>query len=535
MQPFTKNNLFIAACYAATLALGMFLGPKFSKENSNSRNGAFIPFSSSRDTKIEQVLKLINEKYVDPVKTDSLEHFAINEILERLDPHSHYLSPKEAAYLDEDLEGHFDGIGIEYFILNDTLLVTHVISDAPAFKAGVNSGDKIIRVDKKNIAGTGISAAEAAKLLRGKKGTSVRLLLKPMDGGAEREVSVKRAQISVSSVDAAYMLDQERGYIKISRFGAATHSDFKAALSRLRSKGMKSLVLDLRENGGGYLNAAAELADEFLPDRKLIVYTKGQHEPRTDYYAAVKGHFENGKLAILVDENTASASEIVAGAVQDLDRGIIVGRRTFGKGLVQEQFNFSDGSVLNLTVARYYTPSGRSIQRPYENGAGDYYHDILNRSADSTARKKTQGSGFPAGDQTFKTASGRLMYGGGGITPDLYVAADTSGYNSFYYQISDKGILQDYLFTHLVKNEKPSKDDFLNYFKISEQQYSELVSASRFKGIKAGREVIDAARPILKQELKALLGRYYFGDEMFFKVLNSSDKTIQRSVEALKQ
>src|SRR5690606_2748783 len=341
-----------------------------------------------------------------------------------------------------------------------TLLITSVISNAPASRAGLAPGDKIIKVDKKDIAGTGISSAEAAKLLRGKKGTQVKLKIKPAGKSSIKEIVVKRAQISVSSVDAAYMLTEGTGYIKISRFGTSTAADFTAAVNTLKNAGMKRLVLDLRENGGGYLNAAAELADEFLSEQKLIVYTKGIHEPRTDYYATAKGSFESGELAILVDENTASASEIVAGAVQDLDRGVIVGRPTFGKGLVQEQFNFGDGSVLNLTVARYYTPSGRSIQRPYKKGIKAYYHDAYNHFGQGIKSETKQKDSLHSKNKTYKTVAGRLMYGGGGISPDIFVPADTAAYNDFYYQASDKGLLQYFLFNHLIKSGKPDIDYF---------------------------------------------------------------------------
>jgi carboxyl-terminal processing protease len=341
----------------------------------------------------------------------------------------------------------------------------------------------------------------------------------------------------VSSVDAAYMMTPTVGYIKISKFGARTDEDFATGISRLKKSNMKSLILDLRHNGGGYLSAATALADEFLPNKQLIVYTQGEHEPRTDYFATGSGKFEHGKLVLLVDETTASASEIVAGAIQDLDRGIVIGRRSFGKGLVQEQFNFGDGSALNLTIARYYTPLGRSIQRPYKMPADDYFEEASKRlenpelNADGTMKDSIFDKHF-----SYKTSSGRTLYGGGGIMPDVYIPADTTSYNSFYYSLKARGILTEFLFGHLLKEYKPtSLHQIENEFNLSDEQYQSLVHISEKNGVKATAASKKEARVAVNQDLKASLARVYFDDEGYFKVLNARDKAIARSLQELKQ
>jgi carboxyl-terminal processing protease len=360
----TKIGILSFSCSIDCRAVA---GPKLVRENQNSKNGSFLSFGlSGRSSKVEKVIRIINENYVDSVKLDTVEDMAIQEILKHLDPHSAYLAPEDAQLLSDDLEGNFNGIGIEYYILNDTLLITSVKHGGPAFKAGIKHGDKILAINKKPVAGIRVTSRHIVDQIRGKRGSAVELLVKR--DTIRKSFSMLRDRIIVSSIDAAYMLTGQSAYIKISKFGARTDEDFHASLLKLKKQGMKNLVLDLRDNGGGYLNSATALADEFLADQELIVYTQGLHEPRTDYFASSKGDFENGKLVVLIDENTASASEIIAGAVQDLERGTIIGRRSFGKGLVQEQFDFGDGSALNLTIARYYTASGRSIQKSYKKG-----------------------------------------------------------------------------------------------------------------------------------------------------------------------
>lgn len=534
MHSSTKSNLLVASCYAGILALGMVVGPKFGRESHAAKTGDFTPFSAGPE-KIDQVLGIIEENYVDPVKVDTLQHLAINQILSHLDPHSSYLPPVKAREQSQDLEGKYYGIGVEYTVLNDTMLITSV-KPGPAEKAGIKAGDKITAIEGKNITGAQISSERIVSLIKGRAGTVVNLHVKSRETNHEKDVLVKRDKITVSSIDAAYMLTPTIGYIKISKFGARTDDDFAHEVSRLQQKNMKSLVVDLRHNGGGYLSAATALADEFLPDKQLIVYTQGEHEPRTDYFATKSGKFEQGKLVLLIDETTASASEVVAGAIQDLDRGIVIGRRSFGKGLVQEQFNFGDGSALNLTIARYYTPLGRSIQRPYKMKPKDYFDEASKRLEKPEANPVRVKDSISDKRNSYKTGSGRMLYGGGGITPDIYIPVDTSAFNSFYYALRARGLLTEFLFSRLVNRYHPSSlKQIINDFNLSDAQYRQLIALAVKKGINTTGRTVEIARAAVNTEIKALLAKVYFDQESYFKVLNASDKAIARSLQELKQ
>jgi len=537
MKARTRKNIFIAAGYSAVLIGGLWLGPKLVRENQNSKNGSFLPFGlSGRSSKVEKVIRIINENYVDSVKLDTVEDMAIQEILKHLDPHSAYLDPEDAQLLSDDLEGNFNGIGIEYYILNDTLLITSVKHGGPAFKAGIKHGDKILAINKKPVAGIRVTPGHIVDQIRGKRGSAVELLVKR--DTIRKSFSMLRDRIIVSSIDAAYMLTGQSAYIKISKFGARTDEDFHASLLKLKKQGMKNLVLDLRDNGGGYLNSATALADEFLADQELIVYTQGLHEPRTDYFASAKGDFENGKLVVLIDENTASASEIIAGAVQDLERGTIIGRRSFGKGLVQEQFDFGDGSALNLTIARYYTASGRSIQKSYKKGNDAYYSEVKDRyrNGELSSDGKNLGDSLYNKSQTYTTKSGKVLYSGGGIMPDIYIPVDTTGYTDLYYELSAKGVLNDVLYNHLLKQNQiyQSTDELVKNFRISDQDIKKLIQLAAKRNVKASEAQIASSRKEIETQLRALLARYHFGDEGFYKILNSGDQAISRSLEVLK-
>ena len=516
----------------------MVLGPKFQKDSSSSLNGTFIPFlPGGREEKVEQVFNIIKEKYVDPVNVDSLQDLAINDVLKTLDPHSSYLPPVDAKQLSDDLEGNYNGIGIEYQLLNDTLLVTGVNKMGPAAKAGLKAGDRILEINKVNIAGKQVTNKRIVQLIRGRRGTAAQLTIRT-PGRRDRVVAVTRDKITVSSIDVAYMIAPAVGYVKISRFGARTDEDFVRELDLLKKHGMQSLILDLRENGGGYLSAATSLCDQFLGEKKLIVYTKGTHEPRTDYYATADGKFQTGKLVVLIDENTASASEVVAGAIQDLDRGTVIGRRSFGKGLVQEQFNFGDGSALNLTVARYYTPSGRSIQKNYKEGTNAYFEEIFNRHKTgelSSSRQHLIDSLYKKG-KVYKTVSGRPIYGGGGVMPDIYVPVDTSGYNDYYFALNAKGVLNDFLYHSLIREPvPPAISQFITSFKISETHHQALLSLAKSKGLTYNHRLFTMARRHIDLDLKSRLARYYFGEDGYYKVINAEDQVISRSLAFLKQ
>ena len=537
MGVLTKRNIAVAAGYSAVLILGMILGPKFSREDSNTKNGSFLPFGfGDRSGKIEKIIKTIEENYVDSVKIDTIQDKAIDQIVSQLDPHTSYLPPAQARLMFEDLEGNFNGIGIEYYILSDTILITSVTPGGPASNSGLLRGDQIIKIDNQVTAGNNISSTQIVERIRGKNGTTVRLVIKR--GSQLKKIEVVRDRIVVSSIDASYMLNKETGYIKISRFGDQTDEDFIASLQKLQKTGLKNLLLDLRQNGGGYLNSATELADQFLGDKKLIVYTEGVHEPRTDYYATADGKFQNGKLIVLIDENSASASEIVAGAVQDLDRGTIIGRRSFGKGLVQEQFDFGDGSALNLTVARYYTPSGRSIQKSYKNGNRSYKEEIALRlkNGELTSDGKHINDSISK-QQTFTTKGGKVVYGGGGITPDIYVPVDTSAYTPYYYELSAKGVINDFVFKYLSANKKPfaNVNELISNFRLASTDMARIEELATDEKITLNEHQAELSRSLIETDVKALLARYLFGDEAFYKTLNAGDRVISRSMEVLKQ
>ena len=537
MKAFTRRNIFIAAGYAAVLSAGLFLGPRISSEDPIYRKRSILSLGlGNSGDKVEEVIQIINDNYVDSVKLDTVENMAIQEILKHLDPHSAYLGPSEARLLSENLEGNFNGIGIEYYILNDTLLITSVNPGGPAFRAGLKNGDKILAINRQPVSGIRITAKKIVEQIRGKKGTPVEILVKR--DTAKRYFSVLRERIVVSSIDASYMLNDRCGYIKISKFGAETNEDFQQQLQKLQKQGMKSLVLDLRDNGGGYLSAATGLADEFLKDKELIVYTEGLHEPRTDYFASSKGGFEQGKLVVLIDENSASASEIVAGAVQDLERGTIIGRRSFGKGLVQEQFDFGDGSALNLTIARYYTASGRSIQKSYKKGNDAYYGEVSERLKNGELASNGRNLSDTLFDKkkTFTTRSGKLLYGGGGIMPDIYISVDTSGNTNAFYALSAKGILNDLVFNNLIKaNPKfNSTDEIVKNFRLSGQDIEKIMQMASDRNMKTTEKQIELSRREIETRIKSLFARYYFGDEGYYRALNSGDQAIARSLEVLK-
>ncbi|MBC7745641.1 MAG: S41 family peptidase [Flavobacterium sp.] len=536
MGVLTKKNIAIAAGYSAVLVLGMLLGPKFSKEDSNTRNGSFLPFGlGDRSGKIEKIIRTIEENYVDSIKIDTIQDNAIEDIVSQLDPHTSYLPPVEAKLLFEDLEGNFNGIGIEYFILSDTILVTSVTAGGPASKSGLLRGDQILKIDNQTAAGKEIGSTKIIEKIRGKNGTTVQLAIKR--GNQLKTLDIVRDKIVISSIDVSYMLNKETGYIKISRFGDQTDEDFIRTIQKLQNEGLKSLLLDLRQNGGGYLNSATRLADQFLGNKKLIVYTEGVHEPRTDYYATAEGEFQNGKLIVLIDENSASASEIVAGAIQDLDRGTIIGRRSFGKGLVQEQFNFGDGSALNLTVARYYTPSGRSIQKSYKSGNESYNQELASRIKNGDKASEDQDNRAPLATlKTYTTQSGKVVYGGGGITPDIYVSVDTSGYTPYYYELSAKGVLNNFVFKYLALNKNPygSVSDLISNFKLADTDFSQLDEMAKEQKIEPNERQAALSKTLIETDVKALMARYYFGDEGFYRTLNASDQVIARSMEVLK-
>jgi carboxyl-terminal processing protease len=534
MKKSTRFNILIALTYSVTLIGGMFLGYKFLKDQGFQINRD-ARLANSDSQKVEDIIHIINKNYVDEVNADSLHHLPIDSLLHQLDPHSMYLPATKAFELEESLEGNFEGIGVEYYILNDTLLVTNVLKDGPAFFAGVKQGDKILKVDSTYVSGKSLPRSEMIGKIKGRRGTSVLISFLRPGTTSPTLLNIKRGKVDVSSIDAAYMLNNETAYVRISKFGANTDNDFIETVRSLKTKGMKKLVLDLRDNGGGYVTAATGLANQFLPENKLIVYTEGKHEPRTDYYTTGGGEFEQGKLAVLINENSASASEIFAGAIQDLDRGIIVGRRSFGKGLVQEQFAFDDGSALNLTIARYYTPLGRSIQKSYKKGYVAYQHELEDRYKDgelTAMSTKTRDSLQKT--SIYTTQSGKRVYGSGGIQPDVYVKLDTTGYNKFYANLVDKKVLIDFVFDVLADRYTSAYlVQALNTFSINDTDYKDLLKYIQAKNIIIDGKQLIAAKPLIYSDLKLMLCKYHLGYAGYYKAHNLTDNVVKQALVSL--
>jgi carboxyl-terminal processing protease len=528
----SRSAIRMPIVIAITLAAGVLLGSTFlgggSKLTDVARNYA----------KFREVLMLVENNYVDSVNTDELVDYSISKMLEKLDPHTAYFNAEEAIAARSQLESGFDGIGVEFNIYNDTVYVVTPLSGGPSETAGIQSGDRIISVNKESLSGPGVSNAQVYKLLRGKRGTKVDLAIERVGIKGNMNFGVVRDRIPTFSVDAAYMVDKEIGYIKVSRFSETTFDEFKSALKTLKGDGLKKLILDLRGNPGGYMERATSMADEFIAGDKLLVYTEGK-DSRFDRKTRshVDGIFETGAMVVLVDEGSASASEILAGALQDHDRALVVGRRSYGKGLVQIPNKLSDGSELRLTVSRYYTPSGRSIQKPYVKGKGEEYsQDLSHRyesgeffNADSIRLDKSK---------TYKTDGGRLVYGGGGIMPDVFVARDTSMNSKYLYELYAKNIIREYALRFANDNrkklEKQSFDEYLRSFQINDEMMEELVKDASKAGIKPNERELKLSRPLIQAQTKAVVARYIWGrkkssglNNETFQVLNPTDQVYQ--------
>lgn len=475
--------------------------------------------------------------YVDDVDEDKLVEDAIINMLEELDPHSTYSDAEEVKKLNEPLVGNFDGIGVQFNMATDTLFIIQPVSGGPSEKVGILAGDRIIEVNDTVIAGVKMSTEEIMRRLRGPKGTKVNLKIMRRGVSGLLPFTVKRDKIPVYSLDASYMMNKTTGYMRISRFAATTADEFEKALHDLQKKGMRNLILDLQGNGGGYLNAAIEIANHMLQKGELIVYTEGKRNPRTEFNARGNGDFRDGKLVVLVDEFSASASEIVTGAIQDWDRGTVVGRRTFGKGLVQRPIDLPDGSMIRLTVARYYTPSGRCIQKPYES-IEQYNKDLIERynrgemlSADSIH--------FPDSLKAKTLKLGRTVYGGGGIMPDYFVPIDTTYYTDYYLALRDKGaIVQENL--KLIdahrsewKEKYKTFERFNKRFEVSDEMLEDLISLGKTLGAEFKEDEYKTALPLIKIQLKALIARDLWDMNEYFQVINSINKTVQKGLELI--
>ncbi len=489
------------------------------------------------DQKFSAALQIIRMAYVDTVNEAKLTEDAITAMLKKLDPHSTYISKSDVEKANEPLVGNFEGIGIQFNLVRDTIVVITPVPDGPSEKLGILSGDKIVKIDGENATGSKINEDFVLKHLRGAKGTQVTISIYRKGKKDLADYVVTRDKIPINSMDAAYMAAPEIGYIKLNKFGSTTMDEFRKASAELREKGMKNLILDLRDNSGGYLNTAIELADEFLPEGKLIVYTEGFYSPKQESFATSKGDFETGKLVVLINEGSASASEIVTGAVQDWDRALIIGRRSFGKGLVQRPYNLPDGSVMRLTTAHYYTPTGRCVQKPYNEGTEKYYKDLTDRYKHGEL-VNPDSIKFPD-SLKYSTPNKRIVYGGGGIMPDLFIPLDTTRITDYYSDLLRKNIINLYVLQYLetrrdqIKKTYPDVEDYLKKFVIDEAFMKDLTDFAAKEGVKKNEEQYKISEFYMKNFVKAWIARNVWNYGAYWRVFNENDDAFKDAVQAI--
>lgn len=531
MTGMKKYNIWLPLLFALLIIGGMYFGYQLNDRTIGKKGF----FSNDKRSSLQEVLDLIMLKYVDSVKLDTLSGHAIELMMNQLDPHSVYIPASLLNETVEDLSGNFDGIGVEFNIFSDTVNVMFVIPGGPSEKAGLVIGDKILKVDNKSLLTEKLNSDDIKRLIRGKKDSDVSLEI--FRNNKLNNITVRRGKIPVSSIDAAYMLTDTVGYIRLNRFSEKSYAEFMQSLEQLQKEGLQHLVFDLRGNGGGFMNEAVEIADEFLDNDKLIVYTSGTNSQRRDYRAKRKGLFETGKLVILVDELSASASEVLSGALQDWERATIVGRRTFGKGLVQEQYAISDGAAIRLTVARYYTPLGRSIQRAYDKGKKVYMDELWERysngeSINADSNKINNG-------KEFKTRSGKIVYGGGGIMPDIFVPLDTGSYQRSISRLLTNGTFNRFVYEYFLQNQTMiekynSAADYTKNFNNSTELWAKLKQYVSKDSINFDA-VPTKDKQALQKRLKALLARFKWRNEGFYEVLNTDDSVIVKALDLLQK
>ncbi|HBK94285.1 MAG TPA: peptidase S41, partial [Porphyromonadaceae bacterium] len=528
MSPEKKIKTWLPLWVGLGIALGILIGSIYSQfGNTGKVDGT---------GKIDAIFNYINKSYVDTVNIRQLVEEALPKIVQELDPHSAYISASEMKRLNEDLEGHFSGIGVSFYVLSDTIVVTSIVPGGPSEAAGIQQWDRIVNVNDTLIAGRKITNADVLQKLRGEKGSEVKLGIKRNDDTKLIDITVTRGDIPMNSVQAAYMQTNTIGYIKVGTFGFNTFNEFISALSKLKSQGAHSFVIDLRGNSGGSLEIVVAMVNEFLHKGDLIVYADGRNFPRQDSYANGSGTSKEDDVVILIDELSASASEIFAGAIQDNDRGLVMGRRSFGKGLVQSQRNFPDGSAVRLTVARYYTPSGRSIQRKYEKGKYDEYElEALNRYMQGDyVNSDTASTLIP-----FKTEGGRTVFGGDGIMPDVFIARDTIGMNSYFNTIANKDFIQEYAVTYSDMH-KHKLSEFQSAEDLARHLYKQpllmnLVSYADNKGVRPRPYYIEESRKLFERHLVAYIVRNFFGEESYFSVYMQDDVLMKNAVDFIER
>lgn len=525
-QKNTRYQISLPLILCLGLAGGIFIGASLNTKKTSSEVGRDVQ-------KLREVLTYIDQKYVDDIKTDKLVDESIRHLLAKLDPHSVYIPASDRIQANEDLRGNFDGIGVEFNIFQDTIVIISPLPGGPSEALGILAGDKIIRVDGKDVAGIGITTAAVMKALKGPRGTEVNVSIQRTGSPELLEFTIVRDKIPQFSLDVAYMVDHETGYIKISRFAATTYEEFSAALNKLKSRGMKRLVLDLQSNGGGYMQVAIQMADDFLSGGRKIVYTNGKDKAmNTDAVSTNSGNFEEGDLIVLVNEWSASASEILAGALQDNDRALVVGRRSYGKGLVQNPFDLSDGSELRLTISRYYTPSGRSIQKPYDDEEA-YSQDILSRykkgeffHADSIHFNDTL---------KYNTQNGRTVYGGGGIMPDYFIPLDTTQNSHYLNELYATTAIYEYAFAYAEKHKQSLEDKgfdaFYTQFNVTDQMLNDLVKLGQKKKLKPDYEELRLKKRLFQIHVKAQIARKVWGNDGLYPIMNETNEIFQQALK----
>ena len=517
-----KSNSYLPILLFFILALGIVLGGLLNFP----KNESFVSKNNSKN-KLYKIIDFIDNEYVDKIDTDSIVNLTVNDILNKLDPHSVYIPPSEQSEVAESMKGDFVGIGINFYMYKDTVAVVKPIPNGPSEKAGIKSGDRILYANDYKLFGRKLPTDSLFAKLKGEKGSEIELTIYRKSDAKKYKIKVRRDVVPIKSVDIAILLNAKTGYIKINRFAETTYDEFKIGLQKLKNQGAKEIIIDVRENGGGYMEMAAEIADEFLKDKQLIVFLKNRKGRIDKTFATDKGSFETGKVVVLIDENSASASEILAGAIQDNDRGIIVGRRSFGKGLVQREMNFDDGSAVRLTIARYFTPTGRSIQKPYLKGNEEYFNEFSTRFANGELYKKD--SIKIADTLKFKTPKGKIVYGGGGIVPDIFVPLEGKhGEESSIYVLEQSGIVGHFVFEQLDKNRNIFKglnyNQFLNKMNTTDLYFNLFQNYLANKGVPLN---ISKNKSLAKRYLTAEFARQLFDEQKYYEIILKEDAMVK--------
>ena len=524
-------RIYLPVFFTLVLIAGVFLGTLLAPV---TRDGGFFSLPFGKYDKMNDVINYVEKVYVDSVDRDGLIDKAISGLLHSLDPHSEYISAEDFNEANDPLVGNFDGIGVQFRVIRDTITVIQTVKGGPSEGEGVEDGDRIVKIENQNVAGVKISDADVMKKLKGPRGTKVNISVYRKGEKKLLGFTITRAPIPTYSVDISYIAAPATGYIKLSKFSGTTAEEVHEAILQLKASGMKKLIFDLRGNGGGYMDAAVAVADEFLPDGKLIVYTEGRERPRKNFTATSEGAFETGELIVLIDEWSASASEIVAGAIQDQDRGVIIGRRSFGKGLVQEQTQLPDGSALRVTVARYYTPSGRSIQRPYTGNYEAYYEEFYNRLLEGDS--ELADSMNMADTIRYKTSAGRIVYGGGGIMPDVYISSAAGDFSPYYKKLLVKGIFYQFAFDYADQNRSTLKrtgsaGGFVKNFVVSGELLKKFTEYAARNGVPAEKDGMGKSAAAISAQIKANIGRNIFDDGAYFPVVQPYDPYMKKALE----